>query len=733
MKQVLQSYKTGALEVADVPAPALQRNTLLVHSKASLISIGTERYMLELGKKSLLGKALARPDLVRQVVNKVRSEGLAEAYRQAMGRLDSPVPLGYSAAGVVAAVGDGVSGFAEGDRVACAGSGIASHAEVLCVPHTLAVKIPSGVSFEAASFVAVGGIAMHTVRMAQITFGERVAVLGLGLLGQIAVQILGAAGCQVCGLDVVRDKVDMALTHGAQSGAVIGHDDVTSVMRAFSDGQGADAVLIFASSESNEPIELAAEITRPRGRIVVPGLVGLDIPRKIFYEKELNFVVSRAWGPGMYDPQYEAGKIDYPLPYVRWTAQRNMEHFLALLADGRVTVDHLITHRYPIEQAVSAYEMIMSSREPVIGVVLQYPQDPDPARTIRLGHHDRQSASAAQPAGGKDLRPRDPVRIGLVGAGLFAKGTLLPALKGVHGAALHAVATSSGVSGSHLARRYGLSYATTDTDALLSDPDIDLIMILTRHGSHADLVAKALHAGKHVFVEKPLALDEAQLQQVIEAYQETPGQLMVGFNRRFAPLTAFAVSRLTRVSRPLIVTVRANVGYIAPEVWVHDPQQGGGNIIGEVCHFVDLIQTITGFQPTSVYARPVEASGDGIIAEDNVIITLSMADGSIGTIIYTALGDKAFERERVEVFGGGAACVIENFRTLTWSSAGRHKQVGSILSGVDRGHRAEMEALITALRTGQPFPVTFESYISTTRATFAAIESLRTGMPVAIG
>jgi len=742
LKQVIQSYSTGELVVADVPAPALKPETILVRTANSLISVGTERYMLDMAKKSLIGKAMARPDLVRQVLTKVQTEGPMEAYRQAMGRLDAPVPLGYSAAGVVIGVGEGVSGFAEGDRVACAGSGIASHAEVLRVPRTLAVKIPDNVSFEAASFVALGGIAMHGVRVADLTFGERIVVLGLGLLGQLAVQIVRAAGCRVLGLDVAPGKVAMTMAHGAHASAVIGQDDVLSAVRAFTDGHGADAVLIFASTESNDPIQLAAEIAREKGRVVVPGLVGLDIPRKLFYEKELDFVVSRAWGPGMYDPDYEAGQVDYPLPFVRWTAQRNMAHFLEMLGDGRVTVDHLITHRFPIEQAVSAYEMILAGKEPTIGVVLQYPDQPDLSRTIHLeasGKSQIANRKSAVPRSETQVirNPQSAVRIGMIGAGLFAKGTLLPALKGVEGAVLHAVATSTGVTGEHIARKFNLAYCTTETDRVLNDPDIDLVMILTRHSSHAGLVCQALAAGKHVFVEKPLAITSQQLDEVVATYQSQIANrksqiLAVGFNRHFAPTTQFAIERLSRVGRPLMVTVRANVGYIPPDVWVHDQAQGGGNIVGEACHFVDLIQALTGALPVEVSAQAVRGDSDAVIAEDNVVLTLKMADGSVGTITYTTLGDKAYQRERVEVFGGGAACAIENFKTAAWSQGGRRQRLGNWVSGVDRGHHAEMQALIEAIRSGEPFPVPFESYVATTRATFAAMESLRTRRPVVI-
>jgi polar amino acid transport system substrate-binding protein len=380
--------------------------------------------------------------------------------------------------------------------------------------------------------------------------------------------------------------------------------------------------------------------------------------------------------------------------------------------------------------------MILSGKQPTVGVILQYPEQVDESRTIWLSAKCQPEATRAHVTviakGEKDHPPHAMVRIGLVGAGLFTKGTLLPALQGIEGAKLHAVATSSGVSGSHLAHKYDLAYCTTDTDRLLQDPEIDLLMILTRHNSHASLVCKALAAGKHVFVEKPLALTEEQLCQVVEAYHVSPGQLMVGFNRRFAPSTDFLRQHLEKVTHPFMVSVRANIGHIPAEIWVHDPDQGGGNIIGEVCHFVDLIQSLTHARPVSVSARAIQPASNALVKEDNVVITLDMSDGSTGTIVYTALGDKAFDRERIEVFGGGAVGVIENFRKATWSQSGRRQGQGGLVSSVDRGHHAEMVALIHALQTGQPFPVDFESYVATTRATFAALESLRSGCLVEV-
>jgi predicted dehydrogenase len=459
-------------------------------------------------------------------------------------------------------------------------------------------------------------------------------------------------------------------------------------------------------------------------------LVGLQIPRKQFYAKELDFVVSRAWGPGVYDPEYESGN-DYPLPFVRWTAQRNMAHFLEMMSDGKVRIDHLVTHRFPLEQALEAYDIILKGKEPVIGLVLHYPrQDGESLPGTHVILHPEKEVSKAVDKGN--------VRIGVIGAGLFARGTLLPSLRETPGIAFKGICTSTGISSESVGKKYGFQYSTTDPMKILHDPDTTLVMILTRHGSHAQWVCEALLARKNVFVEKPLCINESQLAQIIQTHSELRSLtsaspfLMVGFNRRFAPTTQEAIGFFSKVPRPLMVSVRVNVGHIPRESWVHDPEEGGGNIIGEVCHFVDLIQAVTGSSPVRVYAQSVRASSDGVIAGDNVVITLTLADGSVGTITYSAMGDKAYGKERVEIFGGGTVCVIDNFRKMTWSRLGKRKQKGHFLQGSDRGHRAEMNLLISALQSGQGSPVTFQSYVVTTRATFAVMESLRTGVPVEI-
>jgi predicted dehydrogenase len=579
VKQVIQNYRTGELQLAEVAAPPhARRGQVLVQTRASLVSVGTEKAMIDVAKKSLVGKALARPDWVKQVMDKVRTEGLLEAYRQSMARLEAPIPLGYSSAGVVLDVGDGVRAGASpcsvGDGVACAGSGYASHAEVVSVPRNLCVPIPGSVSFEQAAFVALGGIALEAVRMAHVELGHWVAVVGLGLLGQLTVQLLKAAGCHVLGMDPNPERCRLAEEHGTEATATDGHQ-LSAICRQLTGGLGVDAVIIMAATESNEPIELAAEVCRERGRVVAAGLVGLDVPRKPFYEKELDLVVSRAWGPGMYDPDFEERDVKYPPAYVRWTAQANMAEFLAQVAAGRVRLDRIITHRFPIEQATKAYELILRGKEPCMGVLLTYDSKVDLTRTVFLQSARGKGEKGKRRKGERGEGKR--VAIGLIGAGQFARGTLLPALRRVKGYTFRGVATASGASGKQVADKYGFVFCTTDAEEVLNDPETDAVLILTRHGSHARLVAQALQAGKHVFVEKPLALNVEQLREVVRAYQAADGrwreadsehqssaishQRMVGFNRRFAPTTVRVRELLAGSPGPFVVYVRANAGY----------------------------------------------------------------------------------------------------------------------------------------------------------------------------
>ena len=721
MKQLVQSYRSGQLTLSDVPVPSPKPGQVLVSSRVSLVSVGTEKYMLDLARKSLLGKALARPDWVRQVADKVRTEGVLEAYRQASARLDAPVSLGYSLAGQVVEVGRNVTAFRVGDRIACAGTGYASHAEYVTVPENLCVHLPETLEYEAGAFVALGAIAMHSVRMADAQLGQRLAVIGLGLLGQLVTQIAIAAGCRVIGMDLNSVRCRLAEEHGAEATATEA-EEFAALCSRFSGGLGVDAVLISAHSGSNEPIELSARICRERGRIVAAGTVGLDIPRKPFFEKELDFVVSRAWGPGAFDADFEERNVKYPLSYVRWTAQTNMEEFLRLAANRQVRLDKIITHRFPIEHAQEAYDLIFGQTGgPFLGVLLTYPEQSELRQRIDVRPKLNVQRSTFQ---------RSNVRLSLIGAGLYARGTLLPAIKGIPNVEYRGVATSSGISSRHIADKFGFAYCTSDYHQVLNDPDTDVVFILTRHGSHAHFVTEALEAGKHVFVEKPLALNREQLQSVYSKLETRNSKLlMVGFNRRFSPFTHWLKDRFAGTAEPLAVHCTVNAGPVPPDHWVHDPEQGGGRIVGEVCHFVDLIQYLTSSVPVRVHAETL--ASDGYKPSDNVVITLKMANGAVGSITYVAGGDKRYPRERVEVFGGGAVGVIENFKAATFTRSGRRQRTRNWLS-LDRGHRGEVEALLNAIRSGGPAPVAFEEHVYTTLATFAIEESLRKGEPVAV-
>lgn len=709
MKQVFQNYRDGTLRVEDVPAPAVRPRTVLVRTRASVISSGTERLMVSLARMSLLGKARSRPDLVKQVLDKLRTEGFRETWLQATSRLDTPVPLGYTCAGDVVEVGTGVQGISAGQAVACLGSGCASHAEMVRVPVNLLCPIPAGVSYEYAAFVGLGAIALHGVRNAQVQLGDRVGVIGLGLLGLLAVQLLKASGARVFGVDVAPDKVALARRLGADyTTSSTGYEAVQEAM-AFSDGVGLDAVLIFASTRSSAAVEMAGEMARSRARIVAVGAVGLTIPRELYYHKELSVVVSRSWGPGIEDPRYELKGVDYPIEYVRWTQQRNMQAFLELVAPGKVQLDPLITHRFSIDEAERAYDIITGKRpEPHIGIVLTYPERDVAARRLELGRAPGRQRSHSGCATG-------PIGVGLIGAGLFAKGTLLPIVRRERGIHLTGVVTTSGLTGRHVAERHGFRFCATDVDELLHDNDTQAVIIATRHGGHADLVCRALQAGKHVFVEKPLAINEEQLRAVMEAARQSDRILMVGFNRRYSPFTRAAKEWLDRETGPLSIVIRVNAGHVSANSWVVDPEEGAGRIIGEVCHFVDLVQYLTGSLVNAVAASGMgDGSGSG---NDTTHAILRLEDGSVATVIYSALGHKGFPRERVEVFRGRGVCVIDNFRSAFFTSpTGLAKRWSW---NIDRGHAAELHTFISAIRGERSELATLDEYENTTLATFA--------------
>jgi predicted dehydrogenase/threonine dehydrogenase-like Zn-dependent dehydrogenase len=713
MKQVLQNMKTGAVTVADVPAPAPQRGRVLVRAVASLISAGTERMKIELGRKSLLGKARERPDLVRQVVRKAQSEGVTAAYNAVRAKLDADAPLGYSAAGIVVGVGDEVQGLRGGDRVACAGHPYAAHAELLSVPQNLCVPLPAAVDFEAGAFGTLGAIALQGVRLAEPTLGEACVVIGLGLLGQLTVQLLRANGCRVFGVDLDESKLALAKAHGAEQ-VCTPDADAEQRIAEWTRGRGADAVLVTAATRSNQPIELAGRVSRLKGRVVAVGLVGMDVPRELYYERELTLKVSMSYGPGRYDAEYEERGHDYPFAYVRWTEARNVEAFLDLIAAGSIRVAQLITHRFPIAQGGRAYELIAGdTHEPHLGVLLTYPHEQALETHIELPANKTSARGAA-----------DVVRVGLVGAGSYARKFLLPQLQAA-GAEFQAIATASGVSARDIGAKYGFRLCAARAEDVIAEPTINLVVIATRHDTHAPLTTAALRAGQHVFVEKPLALSDAELDDVLAAAAQTDAQLVVGFNRRFAPLALKAKEFFADTNAPLSIVYRVNAGRIARAHWVQDERVGGGRIIGEVCHFIDFMQFLTGAPPVRVYAESIAARSQEIVTEDSVMITLRFADGSQGTIAYLAEGDAGLAKERIEIFGAGRAFVLDDFRRASLYRNGREEQ--SKLRGQDKGQAEEVRAVCALVRDGAPAPITLAELAATTRATFRIRESLRTG------
>lgn len=706
MLQVEQNYRSGRLRVADVPAPMVPRAGLLVETRVSLISAGTERQLMELARASLAGKAMARPDLVRQVLRGARRDGLRATAQKVAAKLDKPIPLGYSLAGRVLEAGPEAGGFAVGDRVACAGAGMANHAEVNAVPRNLCVRIPDAVSDEQASFVTLGAIAMQGVRQAAPSLGERVVVIGLGLIGLLSVQLLKANGCRVLGVDPDAGRAALARDLGADIAVT---DGLEAAAEQFTDGVGADAVIVAASSKSSALINQAGEISRMKGRVVVVGLVGMALDRDVFYRRELDLKLSMSYGPGRHDPEYELAGRDYPLPYVRWTEARNMESFLHLVAEGRVTPERLISHRFAISDAGDAYDL-MARGEAHLAMLLTCPGlgDAPPRREIL-----RKAGTGREKA----------LRIGFVGLGNYAGSVLLPALRAAGDVTLTRVATATGLSACNAGDRHGFAHIGTDPETVLGADDTDIVMIATRHDSHADLAVRALDAGKHVFVEKPLALNLDDLDRVIAAEAAAPGLLLVGYNRRFAPMIRRAKSVLDEVPGPKMMLYRVNAGQIPADSWI-GREEVGGRILGEVCHFVDTLTCLAG-------SLPIEAHAIGLRGQaDAVSVQLRFADGSVGTILYSPLGDAALGKEYLEVFAAGTVVQIDDFTRLTITSGGRTDRR---MAAQDKGQRPMLRAFLDAVRGGGPAPVAMTDLIAVSEAVLAILASLRSGGPVAFG
>lgn len=727
MKQLLQNMRDGKAHVEDVPVPTPRAGMALVKTEASLVSAGTERMVVEFAEKSLVGKARSRPDLVRQVIDKAKREGLLATAQAAFDRLDQPMALGYSSAGTIVELGEDMSGFKVGQRVACAGGGYAVHAEYAIVPRNLLTPLPETVDFESAAFTTLGAIALHGFRLAEPQLGETVAIIGMGLLGLLTGQIAAAAGCHVLGIDLDPKRIDLASSLGLQA---CPRDQAEGYAQSFTANRGFDVVIICADTSSNDPVELAGQIARDRGRVVATGAVGLDIPRKPYYEKEISFINSRSYGPGRYDSAYEEKGRDYPIGYVRWTEGRNFEAIVDLLANGKLQVEPLITHRFPIEQATGAYDVITGKKgEPFLGVLLTY--ETSEQIDEKTGTGLRVNLSTDRKA------THDPVKLGVLGAGLFANATLLPAIKKVDGIDLVGIASAGGLHAQHAAKKFGFAYAASRDDEIINDPNVNTVAILTRHDTHADLVLKALKAGKHVFVEKPLAINTEQLDQITEILSSNLQPLIsVGFNRRFSPLAQQLSLFIQNRTEALYAHYRVNAGYIPLDHWTHDPEQGGGRIIGEGCHFIDFITFLVGEAPVSVSAvalpdvgaRPGSAArvggpgSKGKYREDNVSMTFTFPDGSIGVVDYLANGDKSFPKERVELFCGGKIAVLDDFRMLEMVYDGQRK---AIKGKQDKGWKDEWGAFVQAIREGGEPPIPYGQLIDVTKASFAAVASLR--------
>lgn len=687
MKQVLQSLKDGKTKISEVPRPSVGKGKLLVATHTTLVSSGTERMLVEFGKAGLIGKARQQPDKVRMVLQKIRTDGLKPTVEAVLNKLDQPLPLGYCNVGEVVAVGSGVSGFQVGDLIVSNGK----HAEVVAVPQNLCARIPEGVNLEEAAFTVLGAIGLQGVRLAKPTLGESFAVMGLGLIGLITVQLLKANGCRVIGFDFDKDRLRRAREYGAavvDLGKVT--DPVSEAMR-FSRGRGIDGVLVTASTSSNEPMTQAAQMSRQRGRIVLVGVAGLELSRADYYEKELSFQVSCSYGPGRYDANYEEKGVDYPLGYVRWTEQRNFEAILDLLSAAKLEMQSLVTHRFAIDEAELAYDVVAGS-EPSLGIVLRYPNSKDAIARQNITNTSDSVSS----------RQEEAAKLGFIGAGNYAGAVLIPAFRKTN-AELVCIASENGLTANNMASKYGIRESSTDVEGTLSSTDINAVIISTRHDSHADLVCRALSAGKHVFIEKPLALTLLEIDRIEEALEEANSRfgariLMVGFNRRFAPLVQKLKSALADSTAPIAMTMTVNAGAIPPDHWTQDPEIGGGRIIGEACHFIDLMRYLA--------ASPIEAFDMVTMdtaCKDSVSIILRFANGSIGNVNYFANGHKDISKERLEVFSDGGVLQLDNFRKL--------RGHGGNFSGVkdastqDKGHKDCAAAFADSIRRGQSSPI----------------------------
>lgn len=718
MRQILQNLKTGVTELVDVPCPPVCSGYVLIRSSRTLVSTGTERIMLDFGNAGWIDKARQQPEKVRQVLDKLRTDGLLPTVDAVFNKLDEPMPVGYCNSGIVLEVGSGIMDLRPGDRVASNGP----HAEVVCVPRNLCAKIPDGVTDEEAAFTVLGSIALQGVRLAAPAFGEKFMVFGLGLVGLLTVQLLRANGCAVLAVDTNKSRLRMAEAFGAETVDLGKGTDPVAVATTWTNGHGVDGSIIAASAKGDDIVHQAAQACRKRGRIVLVGVIDLALRRSDFYEKELTFQVSCSYGPGRYDEKYEQAGQDYPIGFVRWTEQRNFEAILEATRSGQLRVKDLITHRFPLEDAPVMYGKVLHEPQ-ALGIVISYPaiqenQGDGSEETLQnlstfeenLGHQ-RTPQALSTPS------------VGIIGAGNYARSTLLPALNRTK-ATLAAVADINGVAATYAARKYGAEKTVSDYHLLLADPRIHAVFVLVGHHLHARFVCEALEAGKHVFVEKPLAINEMELSQVMEAISKAPDRLlMVGFNRRFSPHIVKIRELLAGHTGPLCMVMTVNAGYIPPDHWTQDPERGGGRIIGEGCHFIDLMSHLAGHPVTRVSS--MKSGGDGSLREDMMSILLSFSDGSVGTLHYFANGSKSYPKETLKIFVDNRVIYMENFRiTKGYGFKGFHyfrtwRQ--------DKGHQSEIEAFVGRMADGGMALIPMGNLVNVTRASFAAVESAKSG------
>ncbi len=718
MRQVLQDIKTGEIRIVEVPAPRLQRGGVLVQNAFSVISAGTERQSVSLGQKSLIGKVRERPEVVKKVLDTLAKEGLRTTLARIRAQLEAYRPMGYSSAGTVIAVGSDAEEFQVGDKVACGGGGYAMHAEIIFVPRNLCIKVPDNVNLLYAAFTTLGAIALQGIHQAEVGLGDNVMVIGLGLIGQLLVQLLKAGGCRVIGVDLRERVVELASKCGMDKGIVWDKGEIERLVREFTDGRGVDAVIITASTRSSEPMRIVPDIIRDRGRVVLVGRVGTTFPYMAYSNKELEIRMSRSYGPGRYDPNYEEKGIDYPIGYVPWTERRNMEEFVRLLSLGKLNLEPLITHIFPLDKAKEAYDVVLGKKKEFsIGVVLQYPTEllkPERKIPLTVKH--------------KEKGVKQEIRVGFIGAGSFAQAHLLPNVQRMEGVVLRGIATGTGANAQRIGERFGFEYCTTDYQDIINDPDIDCVFIATRNNLHARATADAVRAGKAVFVEKPLALTYEELEEVINTVEEHEGRVMVGFNRRFSLYIRELYQSITEHDFPLVIAYRVNAGPLPSDHWVLDKEQGGGRIQAEVCHFVDTLIFLTRSKPLQVFAY--SARGNGIPPNDNLTANIRFQNESIASIIYSGLGDDSFPKERIEVFGGGAVYVVDDFRELIIVKGGKRRRRKQLSQ--DKGHKEEVRRFIEAVKRGGEMPIPFEEIVATTLTTLKIEESILAGKPLDI-